>query len=111
MRASVLPPPPLPPPPSHHSQMGTLIHHGTHVPTYQKRLECAVARAAYYAYWLHFATHPDFVYGNPTVEEVVAAQPMCQVCGIGTGNLCDECDSPLCNLCNNNSFPCPNCSE
>ena len=86
-------------------------HHGTYVPTHKQRLECPAARAAYYAYWLHFATHFDFIGDTLTIHDIATANPMCPVCGMGTGNFCDKCAGPLCNICENNALPCPNCTQ
>ena len=85
-------------------------HHGTCVPTYKQRLESSAARAAYYAYWLHFATHFDFIGNTPNIHEIAASLPMCPSCGMGTGNFCNTCAGPLCNLCEDKNLPCPKCA-
>ena len=47
------------------------------IPTLEQRRASRVASRAFYAYWLS-------VGGN---------LPMCETCGLGTGNWCDTCEN------------------
>ena len=65
------------------------------------------ARAAFYASWLYEAlpSWPMF----RSVKELASFMPACPVCGLGTGNFCDGCCSPLYTGCEEDGMPCPTC--